>query len=254
MWIDQVASFALIPPINLLLLAIAGFCLLRGGRRGAHWVLGTALAALLLLAMPAVSTTLLSLLTVDDRTVRPNEAPAAIVILSGDIRHLDGQTPRAGIGALTLERLRAGAALYRSTHLPVLVTGGIIGRQPPAVADLMAESLKEDFAVPTRWVERDSRTTWENADFSAAILKPDGIRSVYLVTHAWHMRRALIAFAHFGITATPAPVPPDRPERTWIDDVIPTVSAWQTSYYAIHEWIGCAWYELGVRIGRVPAP
>jgi uncharacterized SAM-binding protein YcdF (DUF218 family) len=242
--IDQVASFLLVPPINLLLLALAGFVMLSARCRRARWVLGTGLGGLLLLALPAVATTLLSSLNVGNVAVHANEPPSAIVILSGDIHHLDGSFPRAGVGALTIERLRAGAALYRGTHLPVLVTGGMVGGEPPAVAELMEQSLKEDFAVPTRWVEKNSHTTWENAEFSAAILRPEGIRSIYLVTHAWHMRRALIAFAHFGIAATPAPVPPDEPKRMRVSGLIPDVSAWQTSYYAIHEWIGCAWYEL----------
>ena len=44
---------------------------------------------------------------------------------------------------------------------------------------------------------------------TASILQEAGIQRVYLVTHAWHMRRALLAFHRFGITATPAPVRPD---------------------------------------------
>lgn len=244
MWTDQAASFLLVPPINLLLLAVAGFLMLCARRQGARWVLGIGLGSLLLLALPAVATALLASLNVGDITVHAAASPSAIVILSGDIHHLDGSSPTAGVGALTIERLRAGANLYRSTRLPVLVTGGIVGGEEPAVAELMEKSLNEDFAVPTRWVEKNSRTTWENAKFSAAMLKPEGIRSIYLVTHAWHMRRAVIAFAHFGIDATPAPVGPDEPKRVGILGLIPEVSAWQISYYAIHEWIGCAWYEL----------
>lgn len=244
MWIDRVAAFLVVPPINLLLLAIAGFLMLCARRRGARWSLGVGLGGLLLLSLPAVATALLASLNVDDVPGDAAAPPSAIVILGGDIHHLGGSSSTAGIGALTLERLRAGAELYRSTHLPVLVTGGIVGNEAPAVAELMAKSLEEDFAVPTRWVEKDSRTTWENAEFSAAILKPAGIKSIYLVTHAWHMRRALIAFAHFGIAATPAPLPPDRAKQMGVSGFIPGVSAWQTSYYAIHEWIGCAWYEL----------
>jgi uncharacterized SAM-binding protein YcdF (DUF218 family) len=117
------------------------------------------------------------------------------------------------------------------------------------MAELMAKSLIEDFAVPTRWAEIDSRTTWENAKYSAAILKSNGISSVYLVTHAWHMRRALIAFTRFGIAAVPASVPPDEIARLRSAGFMPDASAWLQSYYALHEWIGCAWYALRARSG-----
>ena len=36
-----------------------------------------------------------------------------------------------------------------------------------------------------------------------------------------------------------------EPAPRWeVDDFFPRVSAWQRSYFAFHEWIGCAWYAL----------
>jgi len=34
----------------------------------------------------------------------------------------------------------------------------------------MADTLAEDFGVAARWLEGESRTTWENAQFTAAML------------------------------------------------------------------------------------
>ncbi len=53
---------------------------------------------------------------------------------------------------------------------------------------------------------------------SAAILAPEGIASVFLVTHAWHMRRARAEVGRAGLVAWPAPVraeriPDGRPQR-----------------------------------------
>ena len=62
----------------------------------------------------------------------------------------------------------------------------------------MADSLRDDFQVPVSWVEDASDDTWENAAFSAEILKKRGIHSVYVVTQGWHMRRAMLAFRHAG--------------------------------------------------------
>jgi uncharacterized SAM-binding protein YcdF (DUF218 family) len=114
----------------------------------------------------------------------------------------------------------------------------------PSLADMMSQSLTEDFLLPPRWTEGRSMDTWENAKFSAAILRKAGIHSVYLVTHGWHMKRSLIAFRAAGLLATAAPVPLDSPPGLHWGILAPRVSAWTQSYYALHEWIGLAWYHL----------
>jgi uncharacterized SAM-binding protein YcdF (DUF218 family) len=98
-------------------------------------------------------------------------------------------------------------------------------------------------------VETGANTTWQNAEFSAKILKREGIGTVLLVTHAWHMRRALIAFRAAGIDALPAPLPLDPPPHLTPAGLVPRMSAWQRSYFALHEWIGCAWYAVRARFG-----
>ena len=148
------------------------------------------------------------------------------------------------VGRLSLERLRAGAELYRRTHLPILITGGTDNPRRPPVAALMAQTMTQDFQVPVRWVEPRSRDTWQNAQDSAVILHAAGIRSVYVVTHAWHERRAMIAFAPTGITATAAPVLLETPTRLSLEALIPSAKELMVAYYAAHEWVGCAWYSL----------
>ncbi len=239
--LSATAAVLLVPPVNLAVLALA-FVLL-GRRRLA----GAALGLLLLLALPVLAGTLL----VSLETGSPPPAgppPQAIVILGGDVRARAG-TPAFVVGALTLERLQGGAALARATHLPILVTGGVVDADGPPVAALMAASLQADFAVPARWIEPASHDTWDNARLSAALLRQAGIRSVYVVTHAWHMRRALIAFAATDLAVIPAPLPPDRPPRLRLGALVPRVTAWRLSYFALHEWIGCAWYALRRAVG-----
>ena len=96
--------------------------------------------------------------------------------------------------------------LARRTGLPVLVSGGMLRDDDVPLGTLMAMSMVQTFGVTPRWVEAQSHTTWENAEYSAALLQPLGIHSVYVVTHAWHMPRALLAFRHFGLHAVPAVV------------------------------------------------
>ena len=51
----------------------------------------------------------------------------------------------------------------------------------------MRQSLEEEFGVPVRWIEPESRNTHENAVRSAEILRAEGIREVVLVAHAFDM-------------------------------------------------------------------
>lgn len=236
----------LVPPSNLALVALVGVLVgLRRSRTGRILTVG-AVAGLVVLAMP-ISGTLLIWGLEHDLPTKPaaGAEPGAIVILGGDVGHGEGTVRYVvSVGPLSLERLRAGARLYRRVHLPILLTGGPIHPEEEPLSTILARSLSEDFGVPVRWTETRSETTWENAAESAALLKREGIGSIYLVTHGWHMRRALIAFSHFGIDATAAPVRLNRPRRWGLTDFVPSVPGWVSSYYGLHEWIGCAAYAL----------
>ena len=67
---------------------------------------------------------------------------------------------------------------------------------------------------------------------------------MYLVTQPWPMRRALLAFTDAGLTVTAAPTPLDRSPGLSLDGFVPVTGGWQTSYFAIHEWTGWAWYSM----------
>jgi len=173
------------------------------------------------------------------------DPPRAIVVLSADEEErMVGGRREYDVGDMTLVRERAGAALARQTGLPLLLSGGHIHDYAPALADMMARSLHDDFGITAKWLETRSRDTWENAADSAEVLRANHIGSVYVVTHAWHMRRALIAFRHAGLTATAAPVLIDPPLRFVPDNFVPGTKPWEVAYLAMHEWVGCFWYAL----------
>ena len=141
-------------------------------------------------------------------------------------------------------RRRYGARLAHETGLPVLVSGGLPRADLPAHAELMRDALERDFGVPVRWLESRSRDTFENARESAAILRRDGIGKAYLVTHAWHMPRAVAAFARTDLVVVPAPTG-FRAAPTWDwQTFTPSPKALRESGWALHEWLGRAWYLL----------
>jgi uncharacterized SAM-binding protein YcdF (DUF218 family) len=243
--------FVLLPPINLLLAALVCWLLAARYPRVGRIALGLCLLGLLILALPITPALMFAGLESGVRLNQPAMAslpqPQAIVILSGDIGYGDARgaiVSGARTGSLSLERIEAGALLHRQTGLPILVTGGVLRQGTLPIAEILAQSLREEFATPVRWVEPQAADTWGNAKFSAAMLAKDGITSVYVVTHPWHMRRALIAFAHFGVTAWPAPTYLPVFGKLDMGYFMPSANAWLDSYYAIHEWIGCAFYAL----------
>ncbi len=247
MSLADLTAVLLVPPLNCLVAACAGAALHR--RRGGRLLMAAGLTGLLLLSLPFVSGTLTALLERGlPASPDPAQPPAAIVILSGDQTEIATPDGAAwSVGRLTLERERTGAALARRTQLPVLLSGGRIRAGAPTLAALMAASLRDDFGVAPRWLEDKSIDTWQNAADTAVILRAAGISRVYLVTHAWHMRRALIAFRAAGLDAVPSPAMPDIAPRVVWRNFLPHVSAWQESYWALHEWIGCAWYGWEAR-------
>ena len=166
----------------------------------------------------------------------------AIVVLSGDI----AQT-RQGIelGPLTLERMRKGAELYRATGLPILVTGGILSRRTSVpVAELMRAAYAEEFAITVRWVEADARDTRDNAERSAALLREAGIGRAFVISHAWHLPRALTAFERTGLSPVPMPVRLGPVPDGSFSDWIPSPRAALDSWYFLREWLGIAVYRL----------
>ena len=247
MTVSGLIANLLVPPMGLLTVGMVCMLIFRGrGRVTARIALAMA-AGLLALALPATAGTLLASLE-RDLPLSPSSAdpPGAIVVLGGDVRRAaaaDGKESMT-IGPISLDRCRIGADLSRRFGLPILVTGGDPWRRGTPVAALMARTLSDDFDTPARWVEARSLDTWENARESAALLRLAGIRSIYLVTDGWHMRRALLAFAHYGIVATAAPTLLDPWPSLRPSEFIPQASAWLGSYYALHEWAGLVFYRL----------
>lgn len=237
MSLNSLALAGIVPPVNLLLPAIAGAVIIRRRPGLGQWLIGLALGGMLLLSLPQVSGTLLASLQTGLPPPRPLEMPGAIVILGGDSAKHAG---RIDAGPLTLERERTGAALARETGLPVLVTGGPVDGGPTPLALAMARSLQQDFGIFVRWVEPQADDTLQNARFSAALLRHAGVQSVFLVTQGWHMRRAMQAFTAAGLGVTPVPVRIDTVPDWRAGDLVPGMHAWMDSYLALHEWIGLA--------------
>jgi uncharacterized SAM-binding protein YcdF (DUF218 family) len=241
-------SSLILPPTASLALAILGLLLLR--RRP---MLGSALAwtgvlSLLVLSLPVGSWALTRVIQ-DSEPVSAAEIgrAQAIVILGGTVRPYAPEYGGETLGAISLERVRYGAKLAIESGLPILVTGGPIGGGPP-LASMMKNVLEKEFHVPVRWVDSAARNTHENAVNSAVLLKQAGLQRVLLVTHELHIRRARAEMEAAGLEVIPAPtgLPAPRVGANRLHDWLPSANALQTSYYALHEWVGNLARAIGI--------
>jgi uncharacterized SAM-binding protein YcdF (DUF218 family) len=176
--------------------------------------------------------------------------PTAIVILTAGRRsralEFGSEFSNEAPDGLSLERMRYGAFLAKKTSLPVLLSGGMLLMDKVPLAKVLEDALQYDYGIQAKWIEDQSKNTAENAMRSAEMLKKAGISRVLLVTHAWHMKRAVAAFTANGLTVTPAPTAfyyPGRELPIWAM-LYPSMRELQMSAYALHEIVGSVWYRL----------
>jgi uncharacterized SAM-binding protein YcdF (DUF218 family) len=136
----------------------------------------------------------------------------AIVVLGA--RVLEDGTPSSALTA----RTEHGARLYREGVAPLLlITGGSVGHPRPE-AEVAAE-LARRFGVPDRalLLERQSRSTIENATLSAPLLRDRGAGRIALVTDPYHLFRATRCFWREGFEVLPAPTDLSLRNLRWND-------------------------------------
>lgn len=101
---------------------------------------------------------------------------------------------------LNPSRVALAAELWQDHRAPLVFASGTID------APKMVKMLHQK-GIPDQATEGEdcSRTTYENAEYTAQILKPEGIKRILLVTDAPHMLRSLLTFQGFGFTVIPIP-------------------------------------------------
>ncbi len=238
-------SAFLLPPLNLLLAALLGLLLARTYPRLGRTLLLSSLALLWLCSTPYFAGDALRLLEGSPKAVDAQAQPAdAIVVLGGGTYFRAPEYGVDTVGATTLVRLRYAAKLQRETGKPVLVTGGKPLGNDLSEAQQMKSVLEQEFNVPVRWVEDTSDNTLENARYSHQLLQQAGIKRIYLVTHAWHIPRAAMAFQAAGFEVVPAPTAYTTRYRTNLFSFLPHAEGLRNSRIFMHELIGLLWYRL----------
>lgn len=243
--LQWISYSSLIPPNLFVLLAMVGVILAWRWRRTGLVLATAAMACLYITATPLAAIGLIrsaEALAGIIPTLPAPAPPAAIVVLSGDFRHSNIAGAKDTVGPVTLVRLAEAASEARRSGLPILVSGGRVVDADAPLADMMAEALETDFRLSARWREDRSTTTYQNALYSAEMLRRAGIPAAVVVTNRWHMARALWSFRAVGYPVVAAPTASGRRLRLGPASFLPQIPSLLDSYYALHEMIGLAWY------------
>jgi uncharacterized SAM-binding protein YcdF (DUF218 family) len=179
--------------------------------------------------------------------IEASEADAILVLMAGK-RSLNPELGGAdALNALSLERLDYGLALHRRTGLPIVLSGGSVSGDSTPLAELGAAWLESRAGVKALATDAASRDTRENLANSAELLRDRGLERVLLVTHAFHMPRALLSARATGLDAVPAPfafmhVPAELGQPRELGDWLPQPGRLGRSYLLLHEMLGLVWY------------
>jgi uncharacterized SAM-binding protein YcdF (DUF218 family) len=251
----SISYSSLIPPNLFILAALIGTLLAWRSWRFGLWLATVAIACIYLMSTPILAHWLIrgiDALAGAMPRIATKAPPGAIIVLGADIGHSGVPGEPDWVGQVTLERLAKAARLQQHLDLPILVSGGWTEHSFDSLAAAMSRSLEDDFRVPVRWREDGSRNTYENAAFSAAILRRAGIPAALVVTQPWHMARALWSFDTVGYPVVPAPTPDTQSFSFSAATLLPQVPSLLDSYYALHEMIGLAWYLCRYRAEPTP--
>jgi uncharacterized SAM-binding protein YcdF (DUF218 family) len=248
--IRNAIAAALLPPGSLILVLVCGLALVRRHRGLGRTLIALGLVALYALSTQYVADSLLQTLEPPPLDPATKSEAQAIVVLSAGTYFSAPEYGGTTSGSNALIRLRYAAHLQRKTGKPLLVSGGSPEGAGTGEALHMRDILQREFQVPVKWVEDQSHTTLENARLSHATLSAYGIRTVYLVTQAWHMPRARLAFEHAGFAVIPAATDYATRFRLTALDFLPDARALRDSSLYFHEIIGIAWYRLQFALAR----
>lgn len=234
-WKPVLTALALPPVPLLVLLALAGALL--WARRAAGWLLlATGTAGLWLAGCAGFGDWLQATLLDVPPTLGPPQLQAlqqasrarrdiAVVVLGAGREALAPEYAAGSLARESLERLRYGVWLSRRIGAPLAFSGGVGHAQQGGAseAEVAMRIAREEFGRPLSWAETQSRDTRENASHTVAQLRQSDIGELVVVTHGWHMQRALRAFhrsAGDRLRITPAPMGlaprVERPLLRWL--------------------------------------
>ena len=242
-----VTPFILPPGIFVLILLVSGLASLR--RRHVRLGLLNILLGICLyaLSIAPVANRLVHGLEADFSFQVPSTADVIVLLGGGTIQGVTDLTGTAAPTPRMMVRIVTAVRLYRQMKLPIIVTGGRGSAEDISEAHVAARFMM-DLGVPEEAIitEGSARDTFENARFTAAICRQEGFTRPIVLTTAYHLKRALIAFDAAGMPAAPFPAnffANDHQSGRW-RRLLPQASSLYLTTCALHEYLGIWYYKL----------
>jgi len=239
----------------ILILAAALAAQIRNKTRGAKKLLAVAMVITIAIGNGFLPQIALNGLQKRQRLKKPEWGERNAIVLLGAGATRSPWSGEVSSNMLAYSRLHEAARLYllckkQGKSCTIFLTGGDPAHFNVSEAQLMTANFI-DLGVPENELvqEKQSNNTFQNAQFTAPLLKEHHIDKVFLVTSGVHMNRSLAYFNHFGVDATPSIADEVRTHPT----LIPTATNFVFFEAAVHEYLGLWRYQIYNVLGWNPA-
>ena len=245
--IRRLIEYLILPPGSIILLGVLALLVIFSTRRFRGRLLFFTLFLLWILSTPWFAFLLLEQLQKPFSPLTEIPADADVIVLLGG-GHRQGRNEFGGTtmpNSFALERAHYAAYLAQKTALPIIVLGGISMEGGESEASILNKVLQNQFGIRNVLLEERSLNTQENAEFAKHVMRENGFNRPLVVTHYWHMSRAIDWFRYYGVHAYAAPTARYRAASTerkfW--QWVPQARSLYYSNIALHEYLGKLHYR-----------
>jgi uncharacterized SAM-binding protein YcdF (DUF218 family) len=171
-----------------------------------------------------------------------------IILLGGGIKENVPDLSGTGIPSdAMLGRIVTAARLQKKVNLPIIVSGGTVFENKNSEA-VIARRFLVDLGVAENKIlmEDKSRDTYENAKYAREICQRFDFKLPILVTSAYHLKRAKMAFDMLDMPVTPFPAffrAEKSPNYNW-RSFLPTAGSLKEVSEALHEYLGILYMNM----------
>jgi len=243
-----ITPFLLPPGIIALLLVVFGTALAFRRRWRIGWKILAMGLALWTLSTAPLANNLMRGLEAGFSIPRNPSGDVIILLGNGTIDDVPDLSGTAAPSPLMMGRIVTAVRLYRRLRLPIIVSGGRWFNDGKAAEASVDRRFLADLGVPGNMIieEDRARDTMQNARFTAAICRRRGFSRPILLTAAYHLKRACMAFDAAGMEVTPFPayfLGSADTSFAWYE-LLPRAGALDTCSIALHEYLGILYYRM----------
>ncbi|AEA33237.1 protein of unknown function DUF218 [Hippea maritima DSM 10411] len=229
-FLSKLFTYLILPPGSCVLILITASFLVKRFR----WFFMVSAFVLWFISTTPGKNLLLSYLE-DIKT--SSDTASAVVVLSGGSNPYD----RIKTYPEAFKRLMYGILLAKRYNIPLIFSGGGLKYNDSAQAKNDIEIIAKICNCKIKiYFENKSLNTYQNAKYTSKFFEKMKIKKdIFIVTSAYHQKRANILFRYFGFRVHSRPVNFFKERGSYVFwDFLPQMGNFYKSYKAIHEYIG----------------